>query len=75
MNNQTNEDTLQNVLTEKELLELLGLKKAALSRLRNENRLPFLRVSRTSRLYLESDVVKWLKSRKIVLNRALTNVE
>jgi len=62
-------ETLQNVLTEKEAAELLGLSKSQLSTLRTEERLPFLKINRNCRLYLEGDLVTWLKSRKVVLNR------
>ena len=64
-----NRETLQNVLTEKEVENLLGLTKNQLSTLRNEERLPFLKVNRNCRLYLESDLVDWLKARKLVMNR------
>lgn len=63
-------DTLQNVLTEKEVTELLGLTKKQLSALRTNGQLPFLKVNRNCRLYLESDLVTWLKSKKVVLNKA-----
>ena len=63
-------DTLQNVLTEKEVGELLGLSKSQLSVLRTNGQLPFLKVNRNCRLYLESDLVDWLKSKKVVLNQA-----
>ena len=62
-------ETLQNILTEKEVAELLGLSKNQLSALINEKRLPFLKVNRNCRLYLEGDLVDWLKGRKVVLNR------
>jgi len=63
-------DTLQNVLTEKEVTELLGLSKSQLSVLRTNGQLPFLKVNRNCRLYLESDLVDWLKGKKTVLNQA-----
>ena len=54
------QDTLQNVLTEDELLKLTGLKKSQLADSRTRKRLPFL--------YLERDVVTWLKSLRVVIN-------
>ena len=63
-------DTLQNVLTEKEVTELLGLSKNQLSVLRTNGQLPFLKVNRNCRLYLESDLVDWLKGKRVVLNQA-----
>ena len=64
-----NPDSLQNILTEKEVTDLLGLTRNQLSTLRNEGQLPFLKVNRNCRLYHESDLVDWLKGRKVVLNK------
>ena len=62
------QDTLQNVVTEQELLKLTGLKKSQLAVYRNTKRLPFLKVNQRCRLYLERDVVDWLKSFRLVIN-------
>ena len=62
-------ETLQNVLTEEELRKLLGLTKSQLSDLRNKEQLPFLKINRTSRLYLESDLMNWLRGRKVVIDQ------
>ena len=59
---------IENLVTESVLCELFGCKKNQLARLRNEARLPFLKITRTNRLYLESDVMEWLLVRKKVLN-------
>lgn len=64
------QDTLQNILTESEVLKLTGLKKLQLTEARNKKRLPFLKINTTCRLYLESDVVAWLKTCRVVLNAA-----
>jgi predicted DNA-binding transcriptional regulator AlpA len=64
-------DTLENILTEDEILKLTGLKKSQLAELRNREGFPFLKVNRNNRLYLESDVVAWFKGRCTVLNKAL----
>ena len=61
-------ETLQNVLTEEEVGKLTGLSKSQLSNLRQNEKLPFLKINRNCRLYLESDLVRWLTSRKTVLN-------
>ena len=61
-------ETLQNVLTEEEVLKLLGLKKSQLAEYRIKRRLPFLKVSSRSRLYLESDLVTWLKGFRMIIN-------
>ena len=62
------QDTLQNVLTEDELLKLTGLKKSQLADSRTRKRLPFLKINQNCRLYLERDVVTWLKSLRVVIN-------
>ena len=61
-------DTLQNILTEDEVLKLTGLKKNQLADSRNKKRLPFLKINQNCRLYLESDVVTWLKGLRTVLH-------
>ena len=66
MSNET--PKIENLVTEPVLCELFGCKKNQLARLRNEARLPFLKVTRTTRLYLESDVMDWLLKRRKVLN-------
>jgi len=68
MENKSTDEGLKNVLTESEFQELLNLKKSQIAVLRLEKRLPFLKISKTSRLYLESDVFAWLKNRRTVLN-------
>jgi len=68
MENKSTDEGLKNILTEIELMELLGLKKSQMAALRLEKRLPFLRISKTSRLYLESDIFDWLKKQSTVLN-------
>ena len=61
-------ETLQNILTEGEILELTGLSKGQLDVCRREKGLPFLKVNQNCRLYLEADVVDWLKAQRTVLN-------
>jgi len=72
-NNQTCGDcreTLQNILTEAEVLKILGLNKLQLGILRTNQKLPFLKVNRNCRLYLERDLVEWLKAQRTVTNSA-----
>ena len=66
MSNET--PRVENLITESDLCELFGCKKNQLARLRNEARLPFLKITRTNRLYLESDVMEWLLANRKVLN-------
>lgn len=59
---------LNEILTEKELLDLLGIKKDFLSRLRREKQFPFCKVSETQRVYLARDVVDYIKSKRMVID-------
>jgi len=64
------DDTLENILTEEEILKLTGLTKSQLGELRNNQGLPFLKINRNNRLYLERDVVDWFIAQRTVLNRS-----
>jgi hypothetical protein len=59
---------LNEILTEKELLDLLGIKKDFLSRLRREKLFPFCKISETQRIYLAQDVVNYIKGKRMVMN-------
>ena len=61
--------TLENIITEPDLIVLLAVKKEALGNLRRNKRLPFLKISTRSRVYLDSDITEWLIGRRVVLNR------
>ncbi len=60
---------IEKILTEKELLELLGIKRSALDDLRHKKQLPFCKISNTNRIYLVKDVIEFIESRRIVLNK------
>ncbi len=60
---------IEKILTEKELLELLGIKRSALDDLRHKKQLPFCRISNTNRIYLVKDVIEFIESRRMVLNK------
>jgi hypothetical protein len=47
----------------------LGIKKDFLSRLRREKKFPFCKISTTQRVYLARDVVDYIKSKRMVINR------
>ena len=51
----------QEVANEKELLQILGIKKDLLRRLRKHG-LPHVNLSRTSRIYIAADVIDWLQN-------------
>ena len=66
-------ETLNNVeqiLTEDELLKLLGISRSVLDDLRYKNGFPFCRLSQRNRIYLVKDVLEFIASRRTVLNRA-----
>jgi len=60
---------IEKILTEKELLELLGIKRSALDDLRHKKQLPFCRISNTNRIYLVKDVIDFIESKRMVLNK------
>jgi hypothetical protein len=61
--------SVDDILTEKELLELLGIKKSALDDLRYRHQLPFCKISSTNRIYLVKDVLGFIAGRRQVLNQ------
>ena len=72
MNKET-DVTLQNVLTEKDLCELIGMNKNQIAGLRNRKGLPFIKLSTTSRLYFEKDLINFFQNQRMILNRAELN--
>ena len=60
---------LNEILTEQELLDLLGIKKDFLSRLRREKQFPFCKISETQRVYLARDIVEYIRSKRMIINR------
>ena len=61
--------SVDDILTERELIELLGIKKSALDDLRYRHKLPFCKVSSTNRIYLVKDVLEFIASKRMVLNK------
>ena len=64
------ENSLSQIVTENELLEFLDIKKESLDRLRQEEGLPFCKITRQNRVYLVEDVLDFIKGRRLVLNSA-----
>lgn len=64
--------SLKNVLTEKDLTELLGLTKGQISDLRRKKSLPFIKINQNSRLYLEDDLIDFFLKQRIILNQGET---
>ena len=48
---------------------MFGVSKQTMWKLRTKDMLPFLQVTRNNRLYLESDIMGWLKDNRKVLNK------
>lgn len=57
------------IYSEAQLCEILGLNKKQLAHYRSTKKLPFLKVSTTQRFYLGADVMDWLYSRRMVLDK------
>jgi len=51
------------IYTESELLELLGIKRSTLDILRLEKGLPYIRLTPQNRIYMAGDIYNWLKQR------------
>jgi hypothetical protein len=47
----------------------LGIKKSALDDLRYRHKPPFCKVSNTNRIYLVKDVLEFIASKRMVLNK------
>jgi len=60
---------LEKLLTESELLEIFGVSKATLHKLRNKAQLPFCKITQQRRLYFVDSIEAWLKDREKVLNK------
>jgi len=60
---------LEKILTEKELIELLGIKRSGLDDLRYKKQLPFCKILNTNRIYLVRDVLDFIASKRIILNK------
>jgi len=65
--NQTVVNPLNEFLTEQEVLDLLGLSKGQLDRLRKKG-FPFCGISNTLRLYLVADIVDFIKTKRRILS-------
>ncbi len=59
---------MNDILTEQELIDLLGIKKGFLDKLRHKHRLPFCKISNTKRVYLVHDVLNFIQSKRLILN-------
>ena len=62
--NEKNDLSFQSIITESNLCDLLGISKNVLSGLR-EKGLPHILVGKGKRIYLEPDVLQWLRSKAL----------
>ena len=60
------------VMTEKQLCDILNMKPSTIARLRREEGLPHIRVGKLIR-YSYTDVQEWLKGHKVNLNKNKEN--
>ena len=60
---------LAEILTEKELTELLGVKREFVDNLRRNDKSPFCKDTKTTRFYLTKDVVEYIKSKRVVIDK------
>ena len=58
---------MKDILTESELIEILGIKKSLLTGYRQSG-LPFCRLSRTVRVYLVRDVLDFISQHRMILS-------
>ncbi len=59
------ENTPEKLISESDLLKVLGLKKSELDRIRREKGLPYVRISQRARAYFLSDVVEWARKNRM----------
>ena len=69
----TDKREITGVITEPDLLNLLGVSRTTLDDMRYAG-LPFCRLTRNSRVYLVRDVLEFLEGRRVVLNQAGVSV-
>ena len=58
----------ERLISESDLLKILGLRKPELDKLRREKGLPFIRFSSKSRAYFLSDLLDWSRRNRLVIN-------
>jgi hypothetical protein len=54
----------EELVTEEELLKLFGVSKEGLRRLRADSTLPYVKISKTQRIYLTPDLMAWFASKR-----------
>ena len=64
---------LEDLLTESELIDFLGVKKGTVDEFRHKHKLPFCKITKTARLYIVKDVLDFISSRRTILNIGVTD--
>jgi predicted DNA-binding transcriptional regulator AlpA len=59
------DQTPEKLISESDLLRILGLKKLELDRLRRDKGLPYVKFSQRSRAYFLSDVLEWARKNRV----------
>lgn len=60
--------SVDDVLTEEETLNLLGIKRSVLDQLRYDSKLPFYKITKFSRLYRLRDVLDYIEGTWVRMN-------
>jgi predicted DNA-binding transcriptional regulator AlpA len=63
--------SLSEILTEAEVIDLLGIKKTGLDRLRRDKKFPFCKLTNFNRVYLVNDILEFIESKRMVVDRDL----
>ena len=70
MNNENPKpENINDILTEQEVLDLLGVTKSALDEFRQKRKLPFCKLTVRNRIYLVRDVLDFISSKRMVIKR------
>ncbi len=69
MENSEDLSNMNDILTEKEVIDLLGVKRGTLDTFRYKSHLPFCRLTDRCRIYLVKDVLEFIKGHRVILNR------
>ncbi len=68
-------EILKGIVTEKVLLGFLGLTAAELGVLRKEEGLPYISLSASKRVYLERDLLRWFRDRKVASDVSILSLK
>ena len=75
MEQRTEKMEKERLISETDLLKILGLRKPELDKLRREKGLPFIRFSSKSRAYFLTDLIDWSRKNRTVNGTASDDQE